>query len=80
MTSVKETSKDPEKRVIRVSSTDVRAARLLVLTSEKLPVTDSAQTEEFFAAAIGQYDGVTRAGPEVTVIAETGHSLWADVT
>ena len=53
---------------------------LIVAPGQMLPVTAAAQTEEFFASAIGQYDGVTQASPDVTVIAETGHSLWADVT
>lgn len=38
------------------------------------------QTEEFFAGAFGQYEGVSRADAAVKVLAQTGHNLWADVT
>jgi hypothetical protein len=47
---------------------------------QPITVADAAQTEEFFAGAFGQYEGVSQAHAAVTVVAETGHSLWAVVT
>lgn len=52
---------------------------LIEFPGQAIAVSDSAQTEEFFSAAFGQYEGVTEARAEVHVIAETGHSVWADV-
>ena len=53
---------------------------LIEFPGHAVAVSDPAQTEDFFAGAFGQYDGVTDARCSVTVVAETGHSLWADVT
>ncbi|MER6514548.1 hypothetical protein ACIBK9_11990 [Nonomuraea sp. NPDC050227] len=41
---------------------------------------DAGQSEEFFAAARGQYDGVNDLAADITLVAETAHSAWADVT
>ena len=43
-------------------------------------VTDEAQTEQFFASAWGQYEGVTETHTELTVVAESRVSVWVDVT
>lgn len=53
---------------------------LIEFPDHPIAVSDPAQTENFFAGAFGQYDGVTDARCTVSVVAETGHSLWADVT
>ena len=53
---------------------------LIEFPEQAIAVSDAAQTEGFFAGAFGQYDGVTEASASVDVVAETGHSLWADVT
>ena len=53
---------------------------LIVAPEHSLPVSDPAQTEEFFTAAFGQYEGVTHVRPQVEVIVRSGHSVWADVT
>lgn len=53
---------------------------LILFPGNAVPVSDAAQTEQFFAGAFGQYAGVTEASAEVTVVAQTGHSAWAEVT
>lgn len=53
---------------------------LIEFPEQAIAVSDAAQTEGFFAGAFGQYEGVTEVNSTVNVIAETGHSLWADVT
>lgn len=47
---------------------------------QRIAVTDGRQTVEFFAGAFGQYEEVTDADCAVDVVAETAHSIWADVT
>lgn len=53
---------------------------LIEFPDRPIPVTSTAQTEEFFASAMDQYQGVTRAHTVTSVVAETAHSVWADVT
>ena len=53
---------------------------LIEFPDQAVPVSATAQTEEFFRSAFGQYEGVSDARAVVEVVAETGHSLWADVT
>ncbi|BAU96796.1 hypothetical protein N24_2534 [Corynebacterium suranareeae] len=53
---------------------------LIEFPEHAIAVTDSNQTEEFFAGAFGQYEGVTVAEAVVEVVAATRHSIWADVT
>lgn len=45
-----------------------------------IAVSDSNQTEEFFAGAFDQYEGVRVTRAVVEVVAATSHSIWADVT
>ena len=52
---------------------------LIEFPDRAIAVSDAGRTEEFFASAFGQYANVTRADANVTVVAETGHSIWADV-
>jgi ketosteroid isomerase-like protein len=53
---------------------------LIEFPDQPIPVTSSAQAEEFFAGAFDQYQGVTEAKAAITVVASTTHSVWADVT
>lgn len=46
---------------------------------QRIAVTDGSQTAEFFAGAFEQYEAVTDIDVTVDVVAETGHSIWADV-
>lgn len=53
---------------------------LIAFPGQSIPVSDQAQTRDFFAASFGQYDGVSEADPDIVVLAHSGHSIWADVT
>lgn len=53
---------------------------LIEFPGQAIAVSAAEQTEQFFAASFGQYEGVTEARPTIEVIASTGHSIWADVT
>lgn len=53
---------------------------LIEFPDQPIPVDSSAQTEQFFAGAFDQYQGVTEAHADISVVAATGHSVWADVT
>lgn len=53
---------------------------LILFPETSVAVASQDQTEQFFAVSFGQYEGVTEVDHEVTIIAETSHSVWADVT
>lgn len=53
---------------------------LIAFPAQSLAVADRSQTEAFFTSAWEQYDGVDDVSSDVRVVAETGHSIWADVT
>lgn len=53
---------------------------LILFPGSSIAVTDPAQTEQFFASSFGQYAGVTEVDHNLTVMTETDHSVWADVT
>jgi len=53
---------------------------LIAFPGQVITVSDRAQTAAFFTSAFAQYDGVTDASAAIVVVAETGHSVWADVT
>lgn len=53
---------------------------LIEFPGQRIAVTDTKQTEEFFTGAFGQYAEVTEAEAKVSVVAATEHSIWADVT
>lgn len=53
---------------------------LVLFPGTSVAVTDRSETEQFFRASFGQYDGVTAVDHQLTIIAETSHSVWADVT
>lgn len=52
---------------------------LIAFPGQMIAVSDSRQTEEFFAGAFGQYADVTTAGTTISIVAATAHSIWADV-
>lgn len=53
---------------------------LIEFPEQAIAVSDANQTEEFFAGAFDQYEGVTTTEAIVEVVAATSHSIWADVT
>jgi hypothetical protein len=53
---------------------------LILFPGSAVAVSDPAQTEHFFAASFGQYEGVTTVDHTLTILAEASHSVWADVT
>jgi ketosteroid isomerase-like protein len=53
---------------------------LIVFPGNIIPVSDSKQTEEFFASSWGQYEGVQQVERETTIMAEAPGSVWVDVT
>jgi hypothetical protein len=53
---------------------------LILFPGRPVVVTDARQTEEFFASAWGQYDGVDEVDKEVRILAQAPASVWADVT
>lgn len=52
---------------------------LIEFPGQVIAVSDTGQTEEFFAGAFSQYEGVSTTDAAVTVVAATSHSIWADV-
>lgn len=60
---------------------DLYAVPALILFPDRsLVVSERTQTRDFFAANWSGYEGVQEADPEVRVVAQTHHSIWADVT
>jgi hypothetical protein len=53
---------------------------LILFPGQSVVVTYEAQTEQFFASAWGQYEGVTDTHTDLTVVAEAPASVWVDVT
>lgn len=53
---------------------------LILFPGQSIAVTDARQTEEFFAAAWGQYDGVDAVEKKIAIMATAPGSVWADVT
>jgi hypothetical protein len=53
---------------------------LILFPGQAIAVSDARQTEEFFAAAWGQYEGVDRLEHRIVIMAEAPGSVWADVT
>jgi hypothetical protein len=53
---------------------------LILFPGQPVSVSDEDQTEQFFASAWGQYEGVTDTHTDLTVVAETPASVWVDVT
>lgn len=53
---------------------------LILFPDTSIPVTDPSQTEQFFASAWEQYEGIDAASREIVVMGEAPSSVWADVT
>ena len=53
---------------------------LILFPDTSIPVSDRSQTEQFFASAWEQYEGIDAASREIVVMGETPNSVWADVT
>lgn len=58
---------------------DYAVPALIEFPRQRILVTDAAQTEQFFAGAFGQYEGITDASTTITVPAATDHSIWTVV-
>lgn len=52
---------------------------LIVFPGNRLAVSDSAQTEQFFASSFAQYDGVNSIEKTISVMGESASVVWADV-
>lgn len=53
---------------------------LILFPGNPIPVSDAGQTEAFFAASWGQYEGVDAIDRAIVVMGEAPGSVWADVT
>lgn len=53
---------------------------LIAFPGQSIAVSERTQTRDFFAASWGGYDGINEADPTLEIVAQTGHSVWADVT
>jgi hypothetical protein len=53
---------------------------LILFPGRSIVVGDARQTEEFFAASWGQYDGVDAVDKQIVIMGEAPGSLWVDVT
>ena len=52
---------------------------LVLFPGQMIAVDDRAQTEEFFASSWEQYDGVSSAVHQVTILAASDDAVWTDV-
>lgn len=53
---------------------------LILFPGQSIAVTDSGQTEAFFASSWGQYEGVDSVEKRIDIMAEAPGFVWADVT
>ena len=53
---------------------------LILFPGQSIVVNDAHQTEEFFAAAWGQYEGIEEVDKQIVIMGEAAHSIWADVS
>ena len=53
---------------------------LILFPGTSIPVSDSRQTEEFFASAFSQYAGVDDVEKQIVIMGEAPGTVWADVT
>lgn len=53
---------------------------LVEFPGQAVAVSDPTQTEQFFAASFGQYEGVSDVRAAVRTVAHTGHSSWIEVS
>jgi hypothetical protein len=52
---------------------------LILFPGRSIPVSDAKQTEEFFASAWPQYEGVDDIDRQVSIMGEGSRSVWVDV-
>jgi hypothetical protein len=53
---------------------------LILFPGRSIAVRDARETEQFFASAWSQYDGIDAVDKKVVIMAEAPGSIWADVT
>ncbi|WP_166979000.1 DUF4440 domain-containing protein [Paramicrobacterium fandaimingii] len=53
---------------------------LILFPGQSVPVTSVEQTQQFFDSSFEQYHGISEADSDIAIVAETAHSIWADVT
>jgi hypothetical protein len=53
---------------------------LALFPEQSFVVSDAKELEHFFAGTWSQLEGVKDTSTDITVTAETAHSIWADVT
>jgi hypothetical protein len=53
---------------------------LILFPGRSIVVSEARQTEEFFASAWGQYDGVDAVEKKIVIMGEAPGSVWVDVT
>jgi hypothetical protein len=53
---------------------------LIVFPGRSIAVSDAKQTEQFFEAAWGQYEGIEAIDKKLAIMAEAPASVWVDVT
>ncbi|HET6379446.1 MAG TPA: hypothetical protein VFH63_00215 [candidate division Zixibacteria bacterium] len=53
---------------------------LILFPGQAIAVSDARQTQDFFARAWGQYEGVDSADHEIRIMGQAPGTVWADVT
>jgi hypothetical protein len=53
---------------------------LILFPGRSIVISDARQTEEYFASACGQDDGVDAVENKIVIMGEAPASVWADVT
>jgi hypothetical protein len=53
---------------------------LILFPGNSIIVSDTKQTEEFFASTWDQYEGVSEVQKQIVIMGEAPHSVWVDVT
>lgn len=53
---------------------------LILFPGTSIAVTDQRQSEQFFASAWDQYEGINTVAKEISIMGEAPGSVWADVT
>lgn len=67
-------------RDVRALASLYAVPSLILFPGTSIPVSDPAQTEEFFASAFSQYAGVNDVEKRISVMGEAPGTVWADVT
>ncbi|MCU1521144.1 MAG: hypothetical protein JWN19_1529 [Arthrobacter sp.] len=53
---------------------------LIIFPGRSIPVSEARQTEEFFASAWDQYEGIRELGKQLVIMGEAPGSVWVDLT